>query len=192
MNVTMAFKVLWLIPEHCKLWPHVNPWQTPPSADDAIPESNHFCGQATRSCEEQPRHLHSTRSCTCAWANRIDTVHLQCPSYPSFSIIFEASIHSKQKNLRRLLRFSFSFSSSEDEGGLLLLELLASVALSRRSCSAASRARFSLASLASFAALAALASARRASWLRNQTRSKLKTLRFWNLWEFINYDEFLR
>ena len=73
MNVTMAFKVLWLIPEHCKLWPHVNPWQTPPSADDAIPESNHFCGQATRSCEEQPHHLHSTRSCTCAWANRIDT-----------------------------------------------------------------------------------------------------------------------
>jgi len=66
MNVTMAFKVLWLIPEHCKLWPHVNPWQTPPSADDAIPESNHFCGQATRSCEEQPHHLHSTRSCTCA------------------------------------------------------------------------------------------------------------------------------
>ena len=108
MNVTMAFKVLWLIPEHCKLWPHVNPWQTPPSADDAIPESNHFCGQATRSCEEQPRHLHSTRSCTCAWANRIDTVHLQCPSYPSFSIIFEASIHSKQKSGASCVSLSLS------------------------------------------------------------------------------------
>ena len=61
---------------------HVNPWQTPPSADAAIPDSNHFWGQATRSFGKQPHHLHSSRRCTCAWANWIQLIQSPSPIAP--------------------------------------------------------------------------------------------------------------
>ena len=39
---------------------------------------------------------------------QIELIHLQCPSYPSFSIIFEASIHSKQKSGASCVSLSLS------------------------------------------------------------------------------------